>query len=210
MATRCPSSTYLGVARLDNYTWIINDRGYANVVEATSKTPQSLKTTEGKTNKAETDYTNVVFGLVYALTPADEARLDKNEGVPVAYTKEHLPCAFWPSSDPSSRPPAPVDPSTPPARTLPMLVYIDRLRTAPDVPRDEYVVRMNRGIEDALKCGVPEAYVNDVMRPFIPALTGELDGAWRERLSVAEEKAIRQAMRFEDESGVFGSGASEK
>jgi hypothetical protein len=33
MQLRCPTSQYLGVARLPNYRWIINDRGYANVVE---------------------------------------------------------------------------------------------------------------------------------------------------------------------------------
>ena len=31
MKQRCPQSEYLGVARLNNYTWLINERGYANV-----------------------------------------------------------------------------------------------------------------------------------------------------------------------------------
>ena len=86
MTTRCPTSTYLGVARLPNYQWIINDRGYANVVEVADSNSTSMS-----------PYDDVVFGLVYSLEAEDEKRLDKNEGVPVAYTKEMLQCEFWPS-----------------------------------------------------------------------------------------------------------------
>lgn len=77
MRTRCPTSTYLGVARLNDYKWIINDRGYANVVSSPSA------------NSSEKKYAHTVFGLVYALLPTDESRLDRNEGVPHAYTKEY-------------------------------------------------------------------------------------------------------------------------
>lgn len=31
MQSRCPTSKYLGIARLNGYRWIINKRGYANV-----------------------------------------------------------------------------------------------------------------------------------------------------------------------------------
>lgn len=67
MLSRCPTSEYLGIARLDNYRWIINDRGYANVVS----------TVNGTTSK------EVVWGLVYRLQKSDEEHLDINEGVPV-------------------------------------------------------------------------------------------------------------------------------
>lgn len=77
MRTRCPTSNYLGVARLNGYRWIINDRGYANVVSSPSK------------NSSKKQYKHTVFGLVYSLLLADEARLDRNEGVPKAYTKEY-------------------------------------------------------------------------------------------------------------------------
>lgn len=33
MVQRCPTSKYLGIARLNDYRWIINERGYANVVQ---------------------------------------------------------------------------------------------------------------------------------------------------------------------------------
>ena len=84
MRTRCPTSKYLGVARLDGYKWIINDRGYANVMQVVDEEMDG-----------SSKFDNVVYGLVYSLKEKDERRLDRNEGVPVAYTKEGLNCIFW-------------------------------------------------------------------------------------------------------------------
>ncbi|KAF3043624.1 hypothetical protein E8E12_000779 [Didymella heteroderae] len=175
MSIRCPTSTYIGVARLPHYSWLINDRGYANVVERNSSSPH---------------YSDYVYGLVYSLLPEDERRLDRNEGVPVAYTKELIPCEFWPSTTHEK-----ANTSSPPAEKRDMLVYIDRNRTTPDVPRDEYVYRMNQGIRDALERGVPAEYVRDVMRKFIPERDDE-----EERIG---KFAKTQAAQFKDESGVF-------
>ncbi|CAN9324916.1 unnamed protein product [Alternaria alternata] len=185
MTTRCPTSTYLGVARLPNYQWIINDRGYANVVEVTDSNSTSMS-----------PYDDVVFGLVYSLEAEDEKRLDKNEGVPVAYTKEMLQCEFWPSDTEHK-----VDTSKDPEKKEDMLVYIDRNRVQPDKPREEYIYRMNQGIIDVVKLGVPEDYVRDVMRKYIPAQEDD-DGKEGERERMAEF-ARGQAAEFRDESGVF-------
>ncbi|KAH8644756.1 hypothetical protein IG631_02220 [Alternaria alternata] len=185
MTTRCPTSTYLGVARLPNYQWIINDRGYANVVEVTDSNSTSMS-----------PYDDVVFGLVYSLEAEDEKRLDKNEGVPVAYTKEMLECEFWPSDTEHK-----VDTSKDPEKKEDMLVYIDRNRVQPDKPREEYIYRMNQGITDAVKLGMPEDYVRDVMRKYIPAQEDD-DGKEGERERMAEF-ARGQAAEFRDESGVF-------
>ncbi|KAF2731654.1 hypothetical protein EJ04DRAFT_514418 [Polyplosphaeria fusca] len=162
MALRCPHSEYLGVARLDNYKWIINDRGYANVVEV----PATNDTKTEATNSSQ--YAHAVFGLVYSLTPPDERRLDKNEGVPIAYTKELISCKFW-----AAHHGKPVNVSAPPTETRDMLVYIDRERVEPSKPKAEYIVRMNHGIEDALTKGVPAEYVDKIMREFIPKEGGE-------------------------------------
>ncbi|KAL1800644.1 hypothetical protein ACET3X_000986 [Alternaria dauci] len=186
MTTRCPTSTYLGVARLRNYRWIINDRGYANVVEVT----------DDNRNTSTSPHDNVVFGLVYSLEAEDEKRLDKNEGVPVAYTKEMLECDFWSSNTEHK-----VDTSKRPKKKEDMLVYIDRKRVTPDKPRAEYIYRMNQGIADAVKLGVPEDYVKDVMRKYIPAQEDD-EGKEGEREKMAEF-ARGQAAEFRDESGVF-------
>lgn len=49
-----------------------------------------------------------------------------------------------------------------------VLVYIDRKRVADDNPQEEYIYRMNRGIKDAVDAGIPFAYVQKVIRHFIP------------------------------------------
>ena len=174
MLTRCPTSTYLGIARLPHYTWQINTRGYANVVSSPNH-----------------NHSDFVYGLVYALLPSDEQHLDLNEGVPHAYTKEWITCDFWPGGAGEK-----IDTGKEPEGKREMLVYVDRKRTTPDVPREEYVYRMNRGIRDALARGVPEGYVEDVMRKFIPEGDEERE---REIGAFAET----QAKRFRDESGVF-------
>lgn len=45
-----------------------------------------------------------------------------------------------------------------------MLLYIDRKRTGVDELREEYAVRMNKDILDALKVGIPAAYIDKGMR----------------------------------------------
>lgn len=175
MDIRCPTSTYLGVARLNNYRWMINDRGYANVVEVSSA--------------SSSNYKNVVFGLVYSLEAEDEKRLDRNEGVPIAYTKEDLECDFWEAKDGAK-----VDVSKSPTESKKMLVYIDRKRTTDDKPKEEYIYRMNKGIDDAIRKGVPTKYVDDVMRKFIPA-DDDSEGS-----EITATKAHQQAVEFIDEN----------
>ncbi|KAF2092177.1 hypothetical protein K490DRAFT_70829 [Saccharata proteae CBS 121410] len=172
MDTRCPTSTYLGVGRLPGYRWMINSRGYANVVQTAAN--------------ATTETEDEVYGLVYRLFPNDEKRLDLNEGVPYAYTKEDMPIQFW-SPDPD-RQDGWCDVAKP-HEELPMLVYIDRERVRTDSPKAEYIVRMNRGIKDAIAMGVPEEYVKKVMRRFIPAKNDR----------IMEETARRQSLQFENE-----------
>ncbi len=160
MDRRCPASRYVGVGRLSNYRWIINERGYANIVESTIAT-------------TETHAPDVVYGLIYLLTPEDEARLDVNEGVPDAYTKEMMTVEFWHrlfNKWAGGR----LDVKKPAERRS-VLVYIDRKRVGEGEPNKEYVWRMNRGIKDAVEKGVPRRYVERVMRRFVPVGEGEDD-----------------------------------
>ncbi|KAK0632969.1 hypothetical protein B0T14DRAFT_49155 [Immersiella caudata] len=160
MARRCPLSPFTGVGRLTGYQWIINSRGYANIVKTGSDTDE-------------------VWGLIYELPPEDEARLDINEGVPYAYEKRMVKVEFWTKG------------SIPVPGELP----------APE-KADEYVHRMNEGIRDALKEGVPARYIGEVVRAYIP-VEKEADDR-------AKALALKQAVSFIDESGVFtrtGSGA---
>ena len=67
MARRCPESEFVGLGILRGWKWIISNHRYANIV----RSPKDL-----------------VYGLVYELSPSDEASLDRYEGVPLDYTKE--------------------------------------------------------------------------------------------------------------------------
>lgn len=192
MRKRCPTSKYLGIARLKGYKWIIYDRGYANIVEIMDE--------EDTTSKH--DYSKEVWGLVYSLEPSDEARLDVNEGVPIAYDKEWIECEFWSTSESEDDATASEqfpneqqsitgkpDTSKEPGK-VDMLVYINRDGTDESESKKEYVYRMNMGIKDALKEGMPKEYVKQVLRKYIPEREDE------EVASVAR----RQALEFQDET----------
>ena len=155
MAQRCPSSPYLGVALLRDWRWIINSRGYANVVPAPG---------------------DVVYGLAYALGGADEARLDAYEGVPDAYGKEVMEVEFWAEGRAPGREEGVVRSG---------LVYVDGERVGEGWAREEYVRRMNRGIEDAVGRGVPVGYVRRVLRRFVPE-EGGVGGGWEGGVRVVD------------------------
>ncbi len=148
MHLRCPSSAFMGVGRMMDFRWMISLRGYANVVSCDSSY-------------------HGVYGLIYKLTPADEAALDKNEGVPHVYTKENMTVGYWESSQYAEGRWKKVDVTTN-GQAKSVLVYIDRLRVEDGKPKEEYVHRMNMGIADAISMGIPVNYIEDDMRPFIP------------------------------------------
>jgi hypothetical protein len=159
MAERCPESTFVGIARLRNYRWMINARGSANPVPLDPSTDFEDERTH-------------VWGMVYTLTKSDEARLDRKEGVPYSHTKEVHDIEFWPTDTENVE--EEIDISAVPEKKR-MLLYIDRKRTKDDKPREEYIYRMNMGIADALKVGIPSSYVEKVMRKFIPEMDGPVD-----------------------------------
>ncbi|KAF9053052.1 hypothetical protein BJ165DRAFT_1445107 [Panaeolus papilionaceus] len=68
MKRRCPKSTFIGIGILTNWRWIINERGYANVIPSPG---------------------DQVYGFLYTLTADDEHDLDIYEGA--AYQKLNLP-----------------------------------------------------------------------------------------------------------------------
>jgi gamma-glutamylcyclotransferase len=160
MAERCPGSKFVGIGRLHNYRWMINERGSANPVPLSP------------TSDLEDDNSQV-WGMVYTLTETDEAILDRKEGVPEKHTKEIHEIEVWltrSENDAEEK----IDVTAFP-ETRPILLYIDRMRTKDDKPREEYIYRMNRGIADALKVGIPLSYVKKVMRKYIPESSGPVD-----------------------------------
>jgi hypothetical protein len=55
-----------------------------------------------------------------------------------------------------------------PNEILKALVYVDEYRRQDGPPKFEYIGRMNRGIREAAKLGLPQVWVDKVMRKYIP------------------------------------------
>ncbi|KAK1599040.1 uncharacterized protein LY79DRAFT_665588 [Colletotrichum navitas] len=167
MSLRCPSSVPVGLAHLAGYTFIINSRGYAN---DDAPAPPTGPVGPG------------VYGVLYTLPPADEATLDMCEGVPYAYQKHDLSVIVVSTANSTAAaPPAPSpagDAGPQQGASITALVYVDGERTTPSLPRAEYVGRMNRGLDEAGELfGLPAAYVDRVVRPYIPAQDSPIVGA---------------------------------
>lgn len=191
--------------RLKGFRWIIYQWGFANIVEVDRHEEEGDDEKEEKGK--EGDYRNQVWGMMYSLEEEDEKLLDEREGVPVAYRKEWIECEFWTvpeaaaasASASSSREEEeeevgknedgstldeekkkrnPADITKRPGKEK-MLVYINREMTDGGEIRKEYISRMNCGIKDAVKEGLPREYVEQVLRRWIPA-----DGEEEERKRV--------------------------
>lgn len=151
MRARCPGAAATGLAFLPGYDFIVNERGYANVV------PTAGDGSGGG-----------VYGVLYRLgSPAEKRRLDQYEGVPWAYEDLVLDVELVDSGGITA---AAAADAAGAKTTVQALVYVDRLRVSPAAPKDEYVARMNLGIDEATaEWGLPGDYVRDVMRRYIPA-----------------------------------------
>lgn len=70
MDNRCPENEKVGMGTLKGYSWIINERGAANIVESMD---------------------DEVIGIIYKISDNDEDKLDKYEGVKIGcYKKQNL------------------------------------------------------------------------------------------------------------------------
>ncbi|KAI9167412.1 hypothetical protein HJFPF1_03539 [Paramyrothecium foliicola] len=155
MRHRCPYATAIGLGYLVGWRWIINERGFANIVQLPGgDTAPAMPASVQPSGEAVDE--DGVYGLLYLLPQQDEARLDEYEGVPWAYQKFQTDLQWVRGDDGRER-----------NETLRVLMYVDEERVVPDAPRDEYVVRMERGIQDAVEnWGMSEEYANRTMRRF--------------------------------------------
>lgn len=165
MRRRCPSSRYIGTAKLHGYWFYINSQGYANVTPSRD---------------------DCVEGLVYLLSADDESTLDIYEGVSTAdYEKQYLPVEIFtasinlvgrPVSDLVQRLNAD-DFSSIRDQHLSIkgelteaLVYVSERYHEEGSIRDEYIARMNAGIIDARKLGVSDEHIEKCLRYYVPPL----------------------------------------
>ncbi|KAJ7709631.1 Butirosin biosynthesis, BtrG-like protein [Mycena rosella] len=144
MNRRCPDNKFLGTTRLADWRWIINTAGYATILPS-----------EG----------DEVYAFLYELSPADEAILDGYEGVPTSYVKQTMAVEYFGTKD--------YGVVRHGKRIVDALVYVDVQRVKDGPPKTEYIYRMNRAIADALAGGIPKAYIEKNLRPYIPAPASE-------------------------------------
>ena len=105
-----------------------------------------------------------VWGLVYDISPNDERRLDVKEGWPSVYGREEVTVQFYPlPPDGSSAVSRYMRPSD-----LKVRVYISGGPPGVGRPQEEYVLRLNLGFDDAINIGMPQTYVDSVIRKWIP------------------------------------------
>ena len=157
MAERCPNSYYVGRAILQDHRWQINNRGYANVVP---------------------DCGFNVHGLVYLVSAADEATLDKKEGVRSGcYEKKRKELILYPAADPVRTGALADDatainrlgglPEQPHRLERSVLTYISSRYKLPGYPEAEYIRRINLGIRYASALGVPFGFFDNAVRHLI-------------------------------------------
>ncbi len=143
MKSRCPTSSFYGIAVLRNHRWFVNERGYANIVPSLPD-PNGIE--------------DVVWGILYTLRPFDEELLDKHEGIPWAYSKADMDVEAISITE---------DGRGTRREVLRALVYIDRERVQESYPWPEFVVKMNKGIQEAVERGLPTTWVARVVKSYI-------------------------------------------
>ncbi|KAL5083709.1 hypothetical protein Trisim1_000978 [Trichoderma cf. simile WF8] len=173
MRQRCPYSTAVGLGKVTGWRWIINARGYANIVRESEDIDtqkdddggvEKVDEQKGKSRMEEDTEESQVYGMLYLLPVEDEERLDRYEGVPWAYEKLHIEASWVSNTDRVDGEEQQVEEELTPVKVL---AYVDRQRVTEGRPKEEYVERMERGIEDAVEnWGMSEEYADRVMRRF--------------------------------------------
>ena len=182
------SSVPVALAYLPSYTWIICSRGYANVVKLapSNAQPSHANTVWGIIyNMSTQDEARLDRYEGHDDTRNPDPELNPDPATQLEtpylqggwdYNKHYLPLVVtkWlrdpheygvQTSQSTTEPNAEKSVAPTPIRAL---VYVDEHRTQPGTINAEYIGRMNRGIDEAVKLGMPEAWVDAVMRKWIP------------------------------------------
>jgi gamma-glutamylcyclotransferase len=206
VARRCPNAKFVGIARLRHWRWQINERGYANVVEA-PQVPHDPSLTRWLGPLMDPEDQDLrqdnlrTYGLVYELNDDDVKRMDRFEGVPHCYSKEEHVVELWLRREGTTK-----TNILRRGKRVKALVYCDRVNTTDsDVIYQSYVYRMNQGILDALEEGVPASYIDQCIRPFIPLVDDPEDPYIKEAIQHAMMMGVdvkKVAKQVEDEMAV--------
>ncbi|KIY70077.1 hypothetical protein CYLTODRAFT_420055 [Cylindrobasidium torrendii FP15055 ss-10] len=173
MKSRCThnpeqSGRPVAIAYLPNWTWLINQRRYATIMP------------DGGFGTAPKSYRGSgVYGVLYEMTEEDEKLLDGYEDVDVNRRPAEL--SVWPDDvRPTEQGSGDYNKWYLDVRVIKkiygepkdverVLVYVDELMVEPGEPYEEYIGRMNRGIRESVQLGLPQEWVDEVVRKYIPA-----------------------------------------
>jgi gamma-glutamylcyclotransferase len=97
---------------------------------------------------------DVVYGSLCFLSSKDEASLDESEGVPWLYEKHYLSVTRLLGHGATGR-------------TINALAYVDVQRADEGSVKPEYVIWINKAIQDASRDGLPDAYVSKYIRNYV-------------------------------------------
>ena len=155
MASRCPSSLFKGRAILKGFRWQVNERGFANIVEAPDEQ---------------------VEGLVFTVDYNDQLKLDRYEGVRKGFYEcktlhvqlEECVDGPWKTSYvarqlESGRTPTGSTRST----RIDVLVYVSSTYITDGKIRAEYAERLKLGMDDGVALGMSKQYVRRYLEPHI-------------------------------------------
>lgn len=99
---------------------------------------------------------DVVYGSLYFLSPRDEAGLDESEGVPWLYEKQWHECMRINQDGSES------------GQMVPCMTYVDVRRPDEGSIMPDYIIWINKAVREAKEFGLPSAYVEKYIRPYIP------------------------------------------
>lgn len=96
------------------------------------------------------------------LSRRDEAALDESEGVPWMYEKKYLKVRRMPQAE------AGEEWKTEEGEEIEAMTYVDVQRVTDGRIDKEYVVWIDKAIDDGHRCGMPLAYVDKYITKYLP------------------------------------------
>ncbi|PKS12957.1 hypothetical protein jhhlp_000298 [Lomentospora prolificans] len=197
MLRRCPGAVPVALAYLPGWKWLVNERGFANVVPLLPSAFDTFRASRGSSsssgsssggNKEVLRGEDGVYGVLYLLPEREESMLDVYEGVSEGFDKAVLEVEMVTATPPGSDAgksgySSGVDEDDKAVRVqvVKALVYLDQERVSDGRPEGGYVGWMNRGIGEAVgDWGMPAWYVDGVLRRYIPAEDDDDEGVGME------------------------------
>jgi hypothetical protein len=217
MAKRCPESRYLGRGRLPNFKWQINTRGYANIcvsqgdfVEGlcfllSQKDEKRLDLNEGVPNSYQKNSFQVD---VFAATATIAGRRVRevietiSQYPPPRQDQDHRNDSRGVNQQSTAQIPKYHSDTYEPVDAL---VYVNWSQTNEGFPKEEYISRINFGIKDAIRLGVPsdyfERYVREPMERRDPEERSFV-GRVESRVQHARQRLVQPRRQVTDDRGM--------